>query len=210
MSELQIEVNARTEVGKVANKKTRAAGAVPAIVYGGGKDPVAVSIDRRKLLEVLRHGAGENTLFLLTMAGSQAQRHAMIREIQVDPVSQRVLHVDFQRVLMTERVRVMVHVELTGTAVGVKTEGGVLDFVTREVEVECLPANIPAHLTLDVSGLHLGQHVEASALTLPNGVKLVTEADRVIVSLGHSHHPAEPTEGTAEPEVIARGKKDAE
>ncbi len=213
MSELHIEVKKREGIGKGANRKLRGAGSVPAVVYGGGKEPVAIELERKKLIDILRHGAGENSLFLLQMADTGQQRHAMIRDIQIDPVTQRVLHVDFQRVLMTERVRVMVHIELTGTAAGVKNEAGLLDFVSREVEVECLPADIPNHLTLDVTPLHVGQHIEARELELPQGVKLVSEPDRVIVSLGHARLEAEPTvaEGEkAEPEVISRGKKEAE
>ncbi|MFN7960949.1 MAG: 50S ribosomal protein L25 [Thermoanaerobaculia bacterium] len=213
MSELQIEVHKRETRGKNANLKLRASGWVPAVVYGGGKEPVPVKLERRKFLDVMRHGAGENTLFLLTMADSGQQRHAMIRELQVNPVDNKVLHVDFLRVLMTERVRVDVKIEIKGVAAGVKNEGGVLDFVSREVEVECLPGNIPEHLTLDVSNLHIGQHVEAGALSLPEGVKLITEPDRVIVSLGHGRLEVEAAaEGgeQAEPEVISRGKKETE
>ncbi|HEX4952350.1 MAG TPA: 50S ribosomal protein L25 [Thermoanaerobaculia bacterium] len=212
MSELQIEVKKREGIGKSANRKLRGAGSVPAVVYGGGKEPVAIELERKKLIDILRHGAGENSLFLLQMADTGQQRHAMIRDIQIDPVTQRVLHVDFQRVLMTERVQVKVHIELTGLALGVKNEGGIVDFVCREVEVECLPANIPNHLTLDVTPLHVGQHVEARELDLPMGVKLVTEPERVIVSLGHARVETEvAAEGErAEPEVISRGKKEAE
>jgi large subunit ribosomal protein L25 len=125
-----------------------------------------------------------------------------------------VLHVDFQRVLMTEKVRVAVHVELAGTPVGVKTDGGLLDFVTREVHVECTPDKIPAKLTLDVSGLHVGQHVEAKDIELPEGVHLTDEPGRVIASVSHSRAaeaeaPAEEAlleSEAAQPEVIKRGK----
>jgi large subunit ribosomal protein L25 len=211
MSEYQIEVHKRDTVGKNISRKLRSSGWIPAVVYGGGKEPVPVQLQRKMFLDTLRGGASESSLFLLTMADSGQQRHAMIREMQVEPVKNRLLHIDFQRVLMTERVKIMVPVELSGTAVGVKTEGGVLDFVTREVEIESLPGNIPEHLSLDVTNLHLGQHVEASELELPHGVKLITEGDRVIVSLGHARLEVEATEGEqAEPEVISRGKKDAE
>lgn len=216
MSELTLEVHRREDTGKNANRRLRAAGQVPAVLYGGGKEPVSIQIQRRALLDLLRHGSGENTIFLLKLAGGDSQRHAMIREIETDPVTNQVLHLDFQRVEMSKKLRVEVPIELTGTAYGVKTEGGVLDFVTREVEVECLPADIPAHLTFDVTGLHIGDHVEASALTLPKGVELVTEGDRVIASVSHVRVETATEaagegliEGAAkEPEVVSRGKKE--
>ena len=134
----------------------------------------------------------------------------MIRDMQIHPISRQVMHIDFQRVLMTEKVRVTVPVELVGTAYGVKTEGGFLDFVTREVHVECLPTDIPKHIDLDVTGLHVGQHVEAGTLPLPEGVTLLDEPERVIVSLGHARTEEATGEGgeRAEPEVIKKGKTD--
>lgn len=221
MNELSIEVHRRTESGKNVNRRLRASGLVPAVVYGAGKETVPIQIDRKKVIELLRSGAGENTIFLLQLAGVAQQRHAMIRELQVHPISRQILHIDFQRVLMTEKVRVEVPIVLMGTAVGVKTDGGMLDFVSREVEVECLPGKIPPHLDLDVTALHVGQHVEAGKLDLPEGVVLITDADRVIVSVSHAR-VAEATAGAAipeagllevervEPEVIRRGKVEEE
>ena len=136
----------------------------------------------------------------------------MIRHMQLDPVSRQVIHIDFQRVQMDQKVRVTVPVELVGTAYGVKTEGGLLDFVTREVHIESLPGDIPKHLECDVSHLHIGQHVEAKDLKIPPGVTLLDEPDRVIVSLSHARLEAAPAaeeaaEGeAAEPEVIKRTK----
>jgi large subunit ribosomal protein L25 len=216
MNEISIDVHRRESSGKNANRRLRTSGWVPAVVYGGGKEPVPIQINRREFLDLWRHGSGENTVFLLKLAG--AKRHAMIRELQTDPVSRELVHIDFQRVVMTENVRVMVAIELTGQAYGVKNEAAVQDFVSREVEVECLPAQIPAKLTLDVSELHVGQHLEARAIALPPGVRLVTEPERTIVSLGHSRlaaGPEEKAEGLietekAEPEVIGRGRAEQE
>jgi large subunit ribosomal protein L25 len=153
------------------------------------------------------HG-GENPIFLLKLGDKE--RHAMIRNTQVDPVSRHVIHIDFQRVLLDQKIRVAVPVELVGTAVGVKVEGGMLDFVTREVHVECLPGQIPKHLEVDVTELHVGQHVEARTLQIPEGVVLLEEPDRVIVSLGHGRLEAEETPGErVEPEVIKKTKAEA-
>lgn len=218
MSELTIEVEAREAMGKNANRRLRAQGLVPAVVYGGDREPVAIQIPKRRLLDLMRTGGGEHAVFLLQLAGSGAKRHTMIRELQVDPVTRDVIHIDFQRIEMSEVVRVDVPVELTGVAHGVKNEGGMLDFVTREVTVECLPAKIPARLTFDVSELYVGQHVEARELELPDGVKLATEPLRVIVSVAHSRvaeAPAAEEEALIEaekeePEVIGRGKEEGE
>lgn len=218
MSETMIEVTKRDVRGKNASRRLRAAGLIPAVVYGGGKEPVPIQIERRKFLDLMRAGASEHAVFLLQLAGSSSQRHTMIREFQVHPVSREILHIDFQRVVMTEAVRVEVPVEVEGTPYGVKNEGGMLDFITREVEVECLPGDIPPRLTLDVSELHVGQHVEADELALPEGVKLISDPDQVIVSVVHSRlaveAAAEEEEAAAlieaekeEPEVIGRGKE---
>lgn len=214
MSDVTIEVHPREERGKNSNRRLREGGLVPAVVYGGGRDPVPVQVHKKTLLELMRSTEGHNPVFLLQLAGTGKSRHAMIREMQVDPVSRQLLHVDFQRVLMTEKVRVSVHVELVGTPYGVKTEGGMLEFVTRELHVTCTPDKIPAKLQVDVSGLHVGQHVEAGDVKLPAGVELTDEPGRVVASVSHTRAEASAAaseEGLleaeqAQPEVIRRGK----
>ncbi|MEA2600185.1 MAG: large subunit ribosomal protein [Acidobacteriota bacterium] len=210
MSEtMTIEVQPREETGKNANRRSRARGKIPAVVYGGGKESVSIEIDRKTLVDMMKGHSGENPIFLLKLGDKE--RHAMIRNTQVDPVSRQVIHIDFQRVLLDQKVRVAVPVELVGTAVGVKVEGGMIDFVTREVHVECLPGQIPKHLEVDVTELHVGQHVEARALTIPEGVVLLEEPDRVIISLGHGRleTPEEAEADRAEPEVIKKAKAEA-
>lgn len=209
MSEMTIEVQRREDLGKNANRRTRAAGMIPAVVYGGGRDSAAIQVNRRSFLDLFRgsHGGVDQSKILLLKLDTGQERHAMIRDLQIDPITRQVMHIDFQRVLMDQRVRVAVPVELTGTAYGVKTEGGVLDFVVREVHIECLPGDIPSHIDLDVTNLHVGHHIEAGALQLPDGVTLLDEPERVIVALGHSR--TEEPEGEAdraEPEVVKKGK----
>jgi len=215
MAEVTLEVQNRQESGKNANRKLRAQGLVPAVVYGGGRDPLPIQVDRRTLLNLMRQTQGGNPIFLLQLAGTDKSRHAMIREMQIDPVSRHILHVDFQRVLMTEKIRVAVHVELTGVPVGVKVDGGLLDFVTRELHVQCTPDKIPAKLTADVSHLHIGQHLEAHEVALPEGVELTDEPGRVVASVAHhrtTEAEAAPAESLLEaeavqPEVIKKGKE---
>src|SRR3954453_1094581 len=184
MSEtMTIEVQPREETGKNANRRSRARGKIPAVVYGGGKESVSIEVDRKTLGDMMKGHSGENPIFLLKLGDKD--RHAMIRNMQVDPVSRQVIHIDFQRVLMDQKVRIAVPVELVGTAVGVKVDGGLLDFVTREVHVECLPGDIPKHLEIDVTDVHVGQHIEAREIQLPAGVTLLDEPEKVIASLSH-------------------------
>jgi len=156
----------------------------------------------------------------LKLSGTDKSRHTMVRDIAIDPISRQIIHIDFQRVLMTETVKVMVAIELEGVPDGVKNEGGVLDFISREVEIESLPADIPTKLVLDVSEMIIGDHLEAKDLVIPPKVTLLEEENRVIVSVAHSRvsdvvEEAEAGEEEellleaedAEPEVIGRGKE---
>ncbi len=218
MSEATIEVRAREETGKGANRRLRREGWIPAVVYGGGKDSVAIKVERKSFLDLLRSTGSENAVFLLELAGTGKQRHTMIREIDSDPITRRVKHVDFLRVLMDETVRVNVQVDLIGLPEGVKNHGGVLDFITREVSIECLPGLIPQHLELDVSALEIGDHLEAGDLELPKGVELLEEVERVILSIAAPRVEEEEEEEeelllempSAEPEVIGRGTDEDE
>ncbi len=220
MSEIVLEVHEREARGKNANRRLRAAGQVPAVVYGAKKDPVPIRVEEHKVGEILQSGTGENTVFLLELHGTGKKRHAMIRELQTDSLTGEMIHLDFQRILMDQTVRIQVPIELEGEAEGAKTEGGMVDFVTREIEVECLPSLIPTHVSLDVSPLHIGQHVEAKDLELPEGVELVMDPERVIVSVSIHKVVEEEVEEeedellleaeSEEPEVIQRGKGEEE
>ncbi len=216
MAEIILEVERRSELGKGACRRLREAGKVPAVVYGGENPAVPIQVDRREMVVRLQSGAGENSVFLLRVKGSEDKRHTMIRELQIDPITRRIEHVDFQRIVMSEKVTIKVEIELIGTPIGVKNEGGILEFVTRELEVECLPTNIPNQLQIDVSKIHMGQHVEASAVPLPEGVELLDEPERVIAIVAAPAVAEEEEEGddllegeSAEPEVIS-GRDDDE
>lgn len=220
MSEqLEITVEQRQKTGRNIARKMSRDGKVAAVVYGAGRDSVPITVDRKTILELLKKAASENAIYLLRLGGSKNQRHVMIRDMQVDPVSQRILHIDFQRVLMDQLLRVQAPLELQGVPAGVRNDGGVLDFVTRELEVECLPKDIPDLLTLDVTELEIGDHLEASQVTLPEGVTLVEEPDRTIASVNfpRPEEEEEPEEEellleaeAEEPEVIGRGKDEEE
>jgi len=220
MSDKTVVVHPREAGGKGANRRLRQSGLIPAVVYGGGRDPVAIQVDEKKMRDFLHVTGSENSVFLLQLGETGKSRHAMIRDLQIDTISRQISHIDFQRVLLDEKVRVEVPVTLEGMPEGVKNQGGVLDFVTREVEIECLPALIPAEFKLDVTELGVGDHLEAKALVLPEGVELISEPNRVLVSISHSRvaedvEAAGAEEGVSlieevatEPEVIGRGKAD--
>jgi large subunit ribosomal protein L25 len=213
MKTIELNVERRTETGKNEARRTRARGKIPAIVYGAGRPTVPIQLDRRALIDVFRAGAGENAIFLLKLAGADQSRHAMIRELARDPVSREPLHIDFVRVLMDAKIKLKVPIEVMGIARGVRTDGGILDFVTREVEIECLPGSIPAHLPIDVTELGIGDALRIANLPPVDGVAVVDDPEKVLVHVAHPTQEKEPAavavEAAAEPtepEVLKKGK----
>ncbi len=214
MKTIELTVERRSTRGKNEARRQRAAGKIPAVVYGAGRDTVPITVEVRSLSDAFRGGAGENAIFLLKLQGSDQTRHAMIRDLQRDPVSRRPVHLDFVRVLMDTKIRVKVPVEVVGIAKGVKTDGGILDFVTREIEIECLPVDIPDHLPVDVTELAIGDAVRLSEVKAPEGVAIVDDLEKVIVHVAHPAHEEVPVVVEAEvaaaepvePEVLRKGK----
>ena len=217
MKTIELHVEKRSTIGKNEARRARANGKVPAVVYGAKKPAIPISVDRKALTDAFRGGAGENAIFLLKLGGTDQARHAMIKELQQDPVSRKPLHIDFVRIEMTSKIRVKVSVEVVGVAAGVKTEGGILDFVTREIEVECLPGNIPKHMPVDVTALSIGDALRVSNLVAPEGVTIVDDPEKVIVHVTHPTAEKEPAVAAAEevleitePEVLKKGKAASE
>jgi len=215
MSEYMIEVERREKLGKGANRKLRAQGLIPAVVYGGGKEPVPVVVNRKAVTELLRQERGRNTVFLLRMKGTKQERHAMLKEFQIDPITQQYIHLDFIRVMKGQHVRVEVPVELVGESVGVKA-GGFLDFSGRSLHVECPAEAIPEKVTVDISKLRIGEHIAAGDVQLPEGVKLLDDPHKILVTIegravaAEEEVAAPPAEEMPEPEVIRRGKAEVE
>ncbi|MFI5143544.1 MAG: 50S ribosomal protein L25 [Thermoanaerobaculales bacterium] len=219
MEELVIEVERRSSSGKGANRKLRQAGMIPAVVYGGGKEAVPVVIDRHAVTELLRQEKGRNTVFLLKMTGTKQERHAMVKDAQIHPITHQYVHLDFIRVIKGQRLKVEVPVVLDGEAAGVKL-GGFLDWVGRTLHVECPAEAIPDAFHVDVSPLEVGGHITAGEISLTEGVRLVDDSHRILVTVGVPHVVKEPEpevvvgeeaaaapgEEGAEPEVIRRGK----
>ena len=212
MKTIELDVEKRTSKGKNEARRTRSGGKIPAIVYGAGKATVPISVDRKALSDAFRSGAGENAIFLLKLAGSDQSRHAMIKEFQKDPLTRKALHIDFLRVMMDTKIRVNVSIEIVGVARGVKTDGGILDIVTREVEIECLPGNIPAHLPVEVTDLGIGDALRIKDLKATEDVEIVDDPEKVLVHVTHPTQEKEPeaaAEGApeiTEPEVLKKGK----
>jgi large subunit ribosomal protein L25 len=211
MPEIVVAAESRTETGKNTNRRLRVKGLIPGILYGSKKETIPVAVSPREITSILRSASGENTLFDLELKGQK--RKVILKEYQLEPLKGRLLHADFYEVALDKLLEVKVHVELQGTPVGVKVEGGILDFVTRELEFACLPADIPEKIVVDVSGLALGKNLRVSDVKMPEKVKLLTEPDVVIahVVAPRAEEVAAPVEaveaaGAAEPEVIKKGK----
>jgi len=178
MAEIVVAAEPRTETGKNVNRRLRVAERIPGVLYGGKKEARAVSVSPREVLQILRSASGENTLFDLELEGDR--RKVILKEFQVQPVTGDLLHADFFEVALDKVIEVSVHVELVGTPVGVKNQGGVLDFITRELELECLPTDIPDKIAVDVTGLELNKHLRVSDIELPEKVRCLTDEDVVI------------------------------
>jgi large subunit ribosomal protein L25 len=205
----------RETFGKNEAVRTRQAGKIPAVLYGGGDKSASesVSVDPKELSRILHSKGGLNSLIALKVDGKETQ--VLVKEYQIDPVTHKLLHADFYRVAMDKVIRVNVPVHLTGEAKGVKLQGGTMDFVHREVEVECLPSNIPEHITVDVTELTLSQGVRVKDLPTDGKWKAVSEPENLIVHIvaPRAEAAATPADGAApaaaaEPEVAKKGKID--
>jgi large subunit ribosomal protein L25 len=216
-----LEATARDSFGKNEARRTRREGLVPAVLYGtsGGpnKEATAIAVNPKALLKILHSESGANTLISLKLAGAGDAR-VLVREYQLDPVTRQLLHADFYRVAMDRAIQVMIPVVVRGEPAGVKQQGGILEFVRREIEIECLPGDIPEHVEVDVSDLMLHQGVRVRDLAAQPKWKPVSEADMMLVHVimpkaeevvaapaaEAGAVPAVP----AEPEVIKKGKKE--
>jgi large subunit ribosomal protein L25 len=211
-----VEADARSKRGKNEARRLRATGKVPAVLYGGKGDAITLALNARQLSAIFRSESGHNTLFQVDLSGKHEP--AILKDWLVDPITGKLLHVDLLRVAMDVRMRVKVPVHTFGEPAGVKQQGGVYEIVTREVEIECLPAEIPTEFKADVSALMMGQQLRASDLAIPSNMKLLTDADRVlahVVALRvEEEKPADAVAAEAatpaEPEVIKKGKKEVE
>ncbi len=218
MEAFKVEGTVREGRGKGPARRTRMTGMVPAVLYGGKKEPISLTVNAKQVARILRSETGHNTIFSVEVAHSGEEK-AMVKDWQVDPVSGKLLHVDLFRIAMDVRMRVKVPVHTFGEPQGVKVQGGVFEIVSREVEIECLPGDIPEEFRVDVTELMIGKQLRAGDLPIDtNKIKLLTDPVRVlahVVVLKKEEEPAPDAAvaadaAPAEPEVMKKGKKEEE
>ncbi|MGA2907510.1 MAG: 50S ribosomal protein L25 [Terracidiphilus sp.] len=230
MAEVVVAKPREGKFNKNAARRVRVAGKIPAVLYGSGHDPVAVEVDPKQISRILYSETGPNTILDVEVAGQPATK-AMIVDFQREPIKDMLIHIDMKRIALDKVLHVRVRVKLLGVPIGVKTEGGVLDQVLREVEIECLPADIPGHIDVDVSELGMHQVLRVSGLPHSEKIKYLTAEDATVAHVVTIREEVvatpETVEGAAaavpgavpaageagapgEPEVIKKGKGDAE
>jgi len=223
MAEISITAKSRDERGKNAARRIRREGLIPAVVYGGKGEAMALAVDPKALLKVLRSEAGRNAILKLEIVGKGAT-NAILKSWQVDPIREHFLHADFYRIAMDVAIRVTVPVVTKGEARGVKVDAGILELVLREIEVECLPGDIPERIEIDVTDLGLNDALRVSDIPAIAKVKVLESPEQVVVHVVSVKEEVEPVaaavapavEGeaaaapAAEPEVIKKGKKEEE
>ena len=191
-------------------RRVRVSGLIPAVVYGAGQESVAVTVDPKVITKILYSDSGHNTIFDLTIEGKGATK-VMIVDWQNEPIKGKLLHIDLKRIAMDKAMRVSVPVQLVGVPVGVKASGGILGQVLHEVEVECLPGDIPSHIDIDVSNLDINGAIHISDLPHTDKLTFLDEEDAIVahVTVAKAEAEPEPVAGPSEPEVAKKGKQDA-
>jgi large subunit ribosomal protein L25 len=219
--DITVGAEVRQTRGKNEARRTRRRGLIPAVLYGAYQDPVSVAVSPKEIHQILHSSTGYNTIFNLAVNGGETTP-VMVVDEQVDPIKGNLLHADLKRIDLSKRLRVSVPVTTTGEARGVKVQGGLLEVVSRAVEIECIPDEIPEHFTVDVTELMIGQSKRAGDVQLIGSMKLVSPADTVIahvVALRAEEVPAATAEAApaaaetpkaGEPEIIKKGKKEEE
>jgi len=203
-----IQAQVRTPGGKNANRRLRKAGKIPAVVYGRGNPPIVVSVVPEEVQAILHSETGRNTIFSISVDGSE-QNNAMVKAYQLDPVKGSLIHADFLQIAMDRLLELTVNVEITGEAEGVKLDGGIMDIVTREIQVECLPSDIPESIRVDVSHLKINDYIRVKNIQTDAKVRILSDPEVVIVTIVppiKEEVPVEVAPEVAEPEVIKKGK----
>ncbi len=215
MPEVVVAKPRQGKFNKNAARRVRVAGKIPAVLYGAGHEPFAVEVDPKQISRILFSESGHNTIFDVTLGEQSNAAKAMIVDWQREPINDKLIHIDLKRIALDKTLRVSVPIKLVGISIGVKTQGGILDQVLREVEIECLPADIPSHIDIDVSGLELHQVIRVSDLPHSDKVKFLAAEDATVAHVTSIREEAAPAvdaavvaaAGTpAEPEVAKKGK----
>jgi large subunit ribosomal protein L25 len=207
MAQIVIQTESRQPGGKNVNRRLRVAGRIPAVLYGQGTAPLPLTVDPEVVREVLYSDSGRNTIFAVSVDGG-SQTNAMVKDYQLDPVRGNLIHADFLQIAMDKTLELTVPVEITGESEGVKL-GGLMDIVTREIEIECLPGDIPESIKVDITGLKINDNIRVKSLPADPKVKILTDPEVVIVTIVpplKEEVPVEAPTEAAEPEVIKKGK----
>ena len=205
--QVKLAAQTRSEVGRAAVKKIKSQGFVPAVIYSHQETPVSLKLVEREISNLLAHAAGEHFLVDLNVDGAAAGRMAIIQEVQHHPVTQEILHVDFHGVSANEQIESSIPVEPVGESVGVKSYGGILEQLLRSINIKSLPKNLPELITVDVSGLNIGEAIHVKDITLPEGVRTVDDGDVTVFLVAAPKVAVEAAAGgTAGPEVIKEKK----
>jgi large subunit ribosomal protein L25 len=211
-TEAVVAIPREGKFNKNAARRVRVAGKIPAVVYGAGQETVAVAVDPRVITRILHSDSGHNTIFDLNVEGSGAVK-AMIVDWQNEPIKGKLLHIDLKRIAMDKVMQVSVPIQLVGIPVGVKSQGGILEHVLREVEIECLPGDIPSHLDVDVTNLELHGVIHVSDLPHSGSIKFLGDEHATVAHVTVIKEEVAPVEEVAaaptEPEVAKKGKTDA-
>ena len=211
-----LEAQPRTSGNKNAARRVRQDGKIPAVVYGAGQDSLPVAVDPRQVTRILNSETGHNTIFDLALDGAKSK--AMIVDWQYEPIKGKLLHIDVKRIAMDKKLAVMVPIELVGEPAGVKTQGGILEQMLREVEIECLPGDIPSHIDVDVSDLVFGKVLRVADLPHSGKLKFLTDENQPVAHVttvkeevvATPEAVAAEAAAPAEPEVIKKGKQETE
>ena len=212
-----LDAQPRAAGNKNEARRVRRGGKIPAVVYGAGKNAVSVSVDPRQVSRILHSASGHNTIFDLAVDGERTK--AMIVDWQYEPIKGSLLHIDLKRIAMDQKLTVMVPIVLEGEAVGVKQQGGILEQVTREVEIECLPSDIPSQIDADVSELVFGKVMRVSDLPHSAKLRFLTDENQPVAHVISIKEEVAPTAeavageaaaAPAEPEVIKKGKQETD
>ena len=215
MDKILLKTEKREAKGKSASKQLRKQDIIPAVVYKHGEETMSIQIKETDLIHALHTSAGENAILTLDIKGGKDQKTVIIKEMQYHPIKENILHVDFQEISLTEKITVNVPIMLKGESVGVKTEGGVLDQMLKELEIECLPTQIPEKIDVHIEEMKIGDTIHVNELDVPAEIEVITDHEQAVVSVEAPHEEPEAEEGeeglegeAQEPEVIT--EKEAE
>lgn len=215
MEKIVLKTEVRNDAGKKVAKGLRNKGLVPAVVYKGGKDALKLQLANDALEQVLHTKAGENVIITLEIEGEgqKKPKTVIVKEVQRDPIKNRILHVDFNEISLTETLKVNVPLATHGEAAGVKKDGGVLEHILWELQVECLPTNIPAKIEVDISNLEIGHFIMVKDIKVPEGVKVLNDGELIAISVKApkvevpvAEVPG--AEAAVEPELIRKKKEE--